>query len=159
MSAAQLHLALTHFPIAGEFFVVLFLLLALIFKKREFLFSGMIIAIFSAIFIIPLDLSGEGAEEIVEHKVGVSKSLIHDHEEAAEKSVVIVVTTGVIASAWFFALRIRKNWTNKIEKIVFVFSFISLFFIGYTAHLGGMIRHDELRSGSIQLNEVNGDDD
>ncbi len=150
LNSAQLHLALNHFPIAGMFFVFLLLSVAFILKKKEMIFSGMIIAILSGVFIFALDFTGDGAEEMVENKAGVTKSLIHEHEEAAEKALILVVLTSLLAVGWMVADKFKKAWCSKLDKSVLVFSFVSLIFIANAAHLGGMIRHDELRPGASQ---------
>ena len=124
-NAAQVHLALSHFPVAGMFFTVLFLLFGLLIKKRELIMSGMVIAIISGIAIIPMNVSGEGAEEIVEHKIGVTDDLIHEHEEMAEKAIVIFEITAAFALLWFLLKEKKKDWIKKIEITTFVFSVVS----------------------------------
>jgi hypothetical protein len=99
--------------------------------------------------MIPLYLSGEGAEEIVEHKVGVTKTLIHEHEESAEVSLVLVELTAALALSWIFAKRFKDQICHYLEKIVLVMSLLALVLVAQTAHLGGMIRHDEIRKDQL----------
>lgn len=61
------------------FFTAFLLLAGFITKRKEVILSGMLIAILSGVAIIPMNLSGEGAEELVEHKPGVTHELIHEH--------------------------------------------------------------------------------
>lgn len=159
MTAAQIHLALSHFPIAGIFLVIFFILLGFVIKKKELLFSAMILAILSGVAIIPMNLSGEGAEEIVEHKPGVTEELIHEHEESAEKSIVVIEMTAILAIVWLIADKFRKEWLKKLEIAIFLISIVSAFFIANTAHLGGMIRHDELRGVQVEKATINHDND
>jgi uncharacterized membrane protein len=150
IDSAQIHLALNHFPVAGMFFTAFLLAIGLIFKKRELILSGMLIAVISALAIIPMSLSGDGVEEIVEHKPGVTHELIHEHEEMGEKALIIFMVTGVLAISWFALRKSRPNWERKIEVVTFLLSIISALVIAQAAHLGGMIRHDELRSEKSQ---------
>lgn len=146
IDSAQVHLAANHFPVAGIFFTIFLLAAGFLSKNKGLVLSGMLIAVLSSVSIIPMNLSGEGVEEIVEHKPGVTRELIHDHEEMGEKALIAFIITGVLAISWF-ALRNKKpNWTRKIEVVTFIFSIISALIIAQTAHLGGMIRHEEIRS-------------
>lgn len=150
IDSAQIHLALNHFPIAGIFFTLLLLGIGLILKRKELILSGMMIAIISGIAIIPMDLSGEGVEEIVEHKPGVTRELIHEHEEMAEKALVVFLATTVLAVSWFALRKKHPKWAAKIEIVTFLISIVAALIIAQAAHLGGMIRHDEIRSEKPQ---------
>lgn len=150
IDSAQVHLALNHFPIAGIFFSIFLLGVGFIFKKKELILSGMMIAVLSGIAIIPLNLSGEGTEEIVEHKAGVTHELIHEHEEMAEKALIIFIVIAAMAISWFILRNKKPDWTKKIEIVTFLLSIIAALIIAQTAHLGGMIRHDEIRSDKPQ---------
>lgn len=150
IDSAQVHLALNHFPIAGMFFTIFLLAIGFISKKRELILSGMLVAVISSIAIIPMSLSGEGVEEIVEHKPGVTHELIHEHEEMGEKALIIFMATGLLAISWFALRKNKQHWAVKIEVITFFLSIISALIIAQAAHLGGMIRHDEIRSEKSQ---------
>lgn len=145
IDSAQVHLALNHFPIAGIFFTLFLIAGGLLFKKRELIFSGMLIAVISGIAIIPMDLSGEGVEEIVEHKAGVTRELIHEHEEMAEKALIAFFLTTLMAISWFVSSKKMAKFSGKIEVATLLLSIISAIVIAQTAHLGGMIRHEEIR--------------
>ncbi|MBC7427411.1 MAG: hypothetical protein H7336_02290 [Bacteriovorax sp.] len=145
MNAAQVHLMLNHFPIAGSFLVIFFFFLAFIFKNKQMILSGMIIAVLSGILTIGMDLSGDGTEEIVKNKAGVTHALIEAHEQAADKTLIVMILTSIAAGVWFYARAKRPQWCSKIEISVFVLGAISAGLIANTAHLGGMIRHDEIR--------------
>jgi uncharacterized membrane protein len=145
LSAVQVHLAINHFPIAGIFFTIFFLLMGLIFKKKMLISAAMFLAILSGIAIIPMILSGDGAEEIVEHKAGVTRELIHSHEELADTSVVIFELTAILAILWFIVSKKKETWMKKIEILTLLLAIVASIFIANTAHTGGMIRHEEIR--------------
>ena len=146
LSAAQVHLAVNHFPIAGMFFTFLFLIIGMGIKSKNLIFTSMLFAIISGVAIIPMNLSGEGAEEIVEHKSGVTEELIHNHEEAAEKALIVFELTACVAIAWFIARVKKVIWMKKLEILTVCLAAISCFLIANTAHTGGQIRHEEVRS-------------
>lgn len=146
IDSAQIHLAFNHFPIAGMFFTIFLLAFGVFCKKRELVLSGMLIAIISGVAILPMTLSGEGVEEIVEHKPGVTHELIHEHEEMGEKALIVFLITAVVAISWFVISKKKPNWAGKIEVTTLGLAIISALIIAQTAHLGGMIRHEEIRS-------------
>ncbi|MEO0332049.1 MAG: hypothetical protein AAF223_10235, partial [Bacteroidota bacterium] len=66
MNDAQIHLALNHFPIIGTLFGTVLLGIGVFGKNKSLLNTGLIILILMTLITIPVYLSGEGAEEIVE---------------------------------------------------------------------------------------------
>jgi hypothetical protein len=93
-------------------------------------------------------LTGEPAEEVVEDLPGVTESLIHDHEEAAEASLVLMALAGVVGAAGLFMGRTgRENAEGKIQVAALAITLLAAGALGRTAHLGGLIRHSELRDG------------
>ena len=84
MNEAHLHITLNHFPIIGSIIGVTILMAGLFFKSRDTLRTGLVILIVGAVVAIPTYLTGEAAEETVEHMSGISHDLIHEHEEKAE---------------------------------------------------------------------------
>ncbi len=83
MNDAHLHLLFNHYPIIGTLFGVLFLGYGLFAKNKSILHAGLLLLFLMALLAIPTQLTGEGAEEIVE-ELGVDHDVIHAHEEAAE---------------------------------------------------------------------------
>ena len=145
MNQAQIHLALNHFPIAGAFLAIIFLIWGLIGKKDDIKLMAAALILISSVAVLPVYFSGEGAEEIVEHKPFVTKELIHPHEEAAETALVVYALSALLTVAWI----VMKKKNIGPEKAVY-FSLIGMMAItsvlmAKTAHLGGQIRHDELR--------------
>lgn len=153
MNPAQIHLALDHFPIAGGFLALFFLVWGLISKKDDIKLAASALIIISAVAAIPLFFSGEGAEEIVEHKPLVTKALIHEHEEAAEAAMGFLQLTAVLAVAWV----VMKKKNIGPEKAVYA-SLIGLIAItsilmARAAHFGGQIRHEEIRNNAVLIAE------
>ncbi|MFC7671286.1 hypothetical protein ACFQT0_30695 [Hymenobacter humi] len=85
MNQAHWHLLLNHAPILGSLFGLVLLLLAVALRLQPVLLrTGLVTLIVAALLTIPTQLTGDGAEEVVEDQPGVSEPLIHEHEEAAE---------------------------------------------------------------------------
>jgi hypothetical protein len=102
----------------------------------------------AALFTIPVYLTGEGTEETVEKLPGVSGGLIESHEEMAKIGLIIIIITGVAA---LITLSIKKKPSLlKPSLILCAFlTFISFGIMAQTAHLGGQIRHTEIRNGAV----------
>lgn len=154
MNAAQIHLALNHLPIGLVVVGAPLLLAAILRKSKELKAAASIILMFSALTAIPVFLSGEPAEEIVEHRAGVSERVIHEHEEAAELSLIIIEVLGaLVLFVWLFE-RFRAPVPPAVWFGILGLTLITLGLFIRTAHLGGLIRHDEIRSDIAQTVEA-----
>jgi uncharacterized membrane protein len=154
MNAAQVHLALTHMPVILSLTGLIILLIALFTKKQILINTALIILIAAGLFSIPVFLSGEGAEEIVEEMSGVSGSIIEKHEDIAKYSFFAALGTGLVAI--FALIRLNARLSRIFTLLVVGGSLITSGLMTYTAHLGGQIRHPEITSGQASaVNEQN----
>lgn len=103
--------------------------------------------IVAALFTVPVYLTGEGTEKMIEKLPGVSENMIHEHEEMAEIGLIIIIITGIAALG---ALIIKRKTSLLKPALVLcaIFSFASFGVMAQTAHLGGQIRHIEIRNGA-----------
>jgi len=145
MNAAQVHLAFNHFPVAGPILAFGVLLWGFFSKKDQIKMVGMALLIVSALGAVVVAQSGDGAEEIVEHKALVTKDLIHNHEEAADRAAVAIELTAALALAWLVMSGLKKNHLEKIYALVLIANLVSIALVSNAAHKGGQIRHDEIR--------------
>ncbi len=149
MNPAQLHLALNHFPIAGICFGLLFLIWGVFKSSNTARQAGLVLFILSALLVAPLFLTGEGAEEIVEGKPLVTEDVIHEHEEAGELALILTIASGVLAFGALVLHRRQHKLAQPALILTLVSGIASAVTLGRTAHFGGMIRHDEIRSGVV----------
>lgn len=148
MNSAQIHLALTHVPVILSLVGLVLLIIALIKKNNSLVKTSYYIFLFAGLSVIPVYLSGEGSEELVERLPGVSEPIIERHEEVAKLAMISIVLAGLAALSGLFLL--RRNPATKVFKVVVLLLAISSGgLLAQTAHLGGQIRHTEIRSGSI----------
>ena len=148
MNSAHLHLLLNHVPVLGAFGVLA--LLAIAFVRRDsplarlaLGFAAMLAAASVAVF-----LTGEPAEEIVERLPGIAETAIEPHEEAALIATIAFGVFGAAALVTLIGFRRRElpRWvTGTALSGMLVVSGL----MGYTANLGGMIRHTEIGSGPM----------
>jgi Ca2+/Na+ antiporter len=165
MNWAHIHLILNHIPLIGIGFVILLFLVALFRRSNEMINVALIFVIIVALWAIPAYLTGEPAEEVVEHQPGISENLIHEHEEAAEIAFIFVEVVGGIA---LIAL-IARRYARKVGHLLTIITLLGLIvgggLVAWVANLGGKINHPEIRSdtvsigaSSFRLDEEDGDD-
>ena len=88
MNAAHLHLLLNHLPVIGIPIIGVFLLLALAGKQQALVRIALGFTVVLALLTVPVYLSGEPAEEIVEDLPGVPHAVLEEHEEIANVTFV-----------------------------------------------------------------------
>lgn len=143
MNGAQVHLLVNHLPVLGMAFAALLLAAGLLLRKDEVAKAGVWALLLAAASSLPAYFSGEGAEEVVEHLPGVLESLIHDHEEAAEKALAAALAMGAAAAVVLARFRAR-GFSRNAAAAALVLSLPALGLMAWTAHLGGLVRHPEL---------------
>src|ERR1051326_6858902 len=83
MDTVHLHLLLNHVPIVGTFIGLMICITSFFIKDQWIRRIGLSVFVFAAACAIPVYLTGESAEEAIEHLPGVNESLINKHEDAA----------------------------------------------------------------------------
>lgn len=144
MNGAHWHLMLNHLPVLGTGLGV-FLLAGAWFRKSDDLKKLALRAmLFIACAAIPAYLTGEPAEKVLRFWPGVSWSSLEKHEEAAATAFASLELLGGIALVGLALFRGQKSVPDW-----FLFGFLGLTLVvaalmGWTANLGGKIRHPEL---------------
>lgn len=147
MRPEQIHLALTHVPVIVSLTGLGILIAALIRNNKTLLQTSAWLFIAGALGVLPVYFSGEGAEEAVEHLPGVAESIIEHHEEMAQFSAVSMGISGLLALA--LLIRFMGNPLQPALRWLLLLSGIgTVALMIETAHLGGQIRHTEIRNGA-----------
>jgi uncharacterized membrane protein len=169
MNSAQMHLALTHVPVILSITGLLMLIVSFIIRNTTLTKTSYFIIMIAGIAAIPVYLTGEETEEAIENLPGVSENIISRHEEVAKWAMISVVAAGVAALFAFFSFKWMA--VAKVSKVlVLILSLTTGGLMAQTAHLGGQIRHSEIRNGGTVQNgnenaatqdtgEKNSDDD
>lgn len=146
LSAAQIHLALNHLPVVAVLLAAAALVLGAITRRANLRNAGCVLLVVASVAALPAYLSGEGAEESVEHRPGVAKSLIERHESAAAQALGVTLAAGLLAAAALLAVRLRREQAIRVLfALTVVGALASTAAMGRAAHVGGQIRHDEIR--------------
>lgn len=138
-NAIHLHLILNHAPLFGELFAVSMLVVAGVLRSRTLLRTALAVVILTALGSIPVLLTGRAAGDAIGKVEGIDQDAIGPHEDAAERFLVAAEAAGLAA---LVALARPRRATIGIVSVL---TLISLGLAGWTANLGGLIHHNELR--------------
>jgi hypothetical protein len=148
MNPAHLHLLLTHLPVLGAIFAVPLLATALLTRCTAVRRMALGAVVVVALLGLPTYFTGEAAEDAVEGLPGVSEALVERHEEAAARALAALEVAGAVALLGLaLTLRARQvpAWILLATLLV---TAVGAGLLGWTANLGGQIRHIEIRAGA-----------
>jgi|SRR6476661_486669 len=148
MNQAHIHLLFNHAPILASLFGAVLLLIAVLRNNAVLLRTGLITLLTAALLAIPTQLTGEGAEEIVEDRPGVTHHLIHEHEEAAEVAFIVIEVTGALALLSLLMLGRQHSRASLLSRLTLAGALVSFGLLARAGNLGGQIMHPEARSGA-----------
>jgi hypothetical protein len=143
MSSIHLHLMLNHVPVIGMVFALLILGVAAWRRNDGMSRLGLAVMVGLAAVTAVVFVTGEPAEEAVEQIAGVSEAMIHPHEEAAEASLIATAIAGTLALIALGAFR-RRAVPRWVTGAAFTAALAVSTMLGWTANLGGQIRHTEI---------------
>jgi uncharacterized membrane protein len=145
MNTAHWHLVLNHIPILGVWFILAWMVAALILGNSTMLRSSWVAFVVLAALTIPTYLTGEPSEEIIEHQANVSHKAIGRHENAAKIGLIGGEALGVLSLAALLLTRRRENLTRPLTIATVVLALICGVWMGYVGNLGGQVSHPEVR--------------
>lgn len=151
MDLAHLHLMMNHVPVMGVVFGFSVALIGGIARSKVAVRVGLIMLVAAGLIAVPVYLTGESAEELVEHLPGVSEGIIDEHQSAATLSLVFACSSGALALLTMLFSRL----TPRVPGILFIATMLVTLVGGAsiirTANLGGQIRHTEIRTGNSAI--------
>ena len=129
------------------------LIIALLTKNTSLTKTSYSIILIAGVAALPVFFTGEGAEEAVENVPGVSEAIMERHEEVAKLAIFSIVAAGVAALTALFSSR-WLQFARMLKFIVLLLALTSGGLMAQTAHLGGQIRHSEIRNGAVAENGI-----
>lgn len=157
MSLVHFHLLLSHVPVVGIMFALVIFAGALLFRESISIKFALSVSVALAVVAVAVYFTGGAAEEAVENLAGVTESAIEQHEEAAEVTTVAMGLLGALSMGAL--LLFRKNPVPRWVAVSGLAGTVALSaLMGWTANLGGQIRHTEIRSGNLQQGDHEPDD-
>jgi uncharacterized membrane protein len=155
MNPTYIHLLLNHVPILGSVFGALLLLYGIIGKSKSVINAALLTFIVTALFAIPVFLTGEPAEESVENITGINKAAIEEHEESAELALWVMEALGILSLITLIVGRKENSLGNKLTIATLLLSLFTFALMARTGKEGGKIRHTEL-TNTAQTTGVSG---
>jgi hypothetical protein len=150
MDWIQVHLLLNHVPVIGTWLGTGVLAWGLVVRKEEVRRLALGLLAIVALAAAPAFLSGSEAEDRAEELPGVSSAQVSEHESSADFALGGCVILGLVAIAALIVSRRRPavplGWLAAVLCLALVCSAI----LARTAHLGGAIRHPEIRGGPTE---------
>ncbi len=160
MNSVQMHLALTHVPVILSFVGLTMLVVAFFIKNTPLTKTSYILLLVAGVAALPVFFSGEGTEDAIETLPGISDAIIERHEEVAKLAMISIAAAGLLALAGLFTFRWQIA-ARVFRTVVLLLAIVSGGLMAQTAHLGGQIRHTEIRNGvALQnANETGGENE
>src|SRR5258708_7514234 len=144
MNWAHVHLMLTHIPVIGVGAILAFLLVGVIGGSREIEWASLQLFVALALVSVVVYLSGSPANHQVRDLPGFSRSVIHRHSTAADFAFWSLEILGVLSLGALYRFRVTAAVPPKTITAMLVIGFVVMFLMGWTANLGGKIRHPEI---------------
>jgi hypothetical protein len=135
----------------GAVFGVLLLAIAVARKSSELGKVAFGFLAFLGVASVIVFLTGEPAEEIVEKLPGFSEAITELHEDVALVATVAMGAVGALALLVLGIVR-RRELPRWLAATALVATVAVAGLMGYTANLGGQVRHTEIRAGAAAGN-------
>jgi hypothetical protein len=150
MDWVQAHLLVNHVPVIGTWIGAGVLAWGLVARKEQVRRVALGLLAIVALSAALAFFSGSEAEDRAEALPGVSSADVSEHESAADFALAGCMVLGAVAIAALLVSRKRQaiptGWLAAVLGLALVCSAI----LARTAHLGGAIRHPEIRGGPAQ---------
>lgn len=147
LNPAHVHLLLNHFPMIVLLVGIAQLAWAVWRNDVVLQRASLWIFVASALVTIPTYMTGDGAEHVVGRMPGVTRALIHAHEEPALYSLIGILGLGLLSAFILWRRRDAHDGTGADTQGALVLAIVVFVLVGYTAAKGGQIVHQEVRPG------------
>ena len=147
MSVTHLHLLLNHVPVVGVLGLAVLFALAAWRRRAELAKVALGLTVALAGVAVAVYFTGEPAEELVEHLPGFDEGLVEHHEEVAAVATAAFAALGALAAGALLRYR-RRVMPNGLATLGLVGTLLTSALVGWTANLGGQIRHTEIRAAA-----------
>ena len=149
MNGAQLHLLINHLPVFGLAFGFLIQLASLIWNEEQLKRTALALYLVTALGTIPAYLTGDPAEHIVRDMSDVDRNQIETHSDWATASLIAIEALGVAALAGLYLARKSGAVSPLAVNGCLAIAILGFGLVAWTAHLGGLIHHPEIRPGFV----------
>ena len=154
MSLVHLHLLLNHLPVIGVPLIAGLLLYGMLRQQRDVQRAALAGFLLLAILTVPAYLTGEPAEEAIEHAPGVATALIDRHETLATVALGLTALLGLWSALGLFFSRRDRPVSRLVLSGGVLLAALTVGALIPTGYYGGQIRHEESRSATAPVQGV-----
>lgn len=151
MTATELHLAIVHLPVVGCWFVAVLLAVA-IWRRSELLFltaAGLLLLCTAG--AVTAYYSGPPAYEQVKSRLVAGEEAVEQHAVLGRAAFVGMVLLAVLALQAVLRTAAGEDAARWLRWALLVGTLLLCWLLAWTAHLGGAVRHDELRDRPLPI--------
>lgn len=159
MQPAHYHLLFNHLPIIIPFVGLFVMALSFVFRSDTIVRTAYAILILGAIGTLPAFFTGETAEDAIRRLPGISKSLIHEHEEIAETFAILCYVLGGLSLFGLWANWKKMTFAGPIRLATMALCLVVLFMSYRTGYSGGEIRHPEISANAAAAPAGDGEEE
>jgi uncharacterized membrane protein len=153
MNQTHLHLLITHLPIFGLILGGIVLSYGLSAKSNDTKIASYLLFMISSIGAGIAYLTGEAAEETVEHIQGIVESNIKTHEEFALFAISSMIILVVVSILGVYLTYRKSLYTRTTAFTILTISLVCFGLVARTGYLGGQIRHTEIANNPNNSSE------
>lgn len=147
MNSAHFHIAASHIPIVAVPLMVLLLFAGMKLKKKDLQWAALLGLVLIAIATIPIFLSGEEAEELVEHLPNISEELVENHESSGKIAFILVLITGAFSVVTLLFTKVWISCAPYLMSATLIAGIASSGVLVWAGNQGGKIEHVDIIDG------------
>lgn len=145
VTAAHIHLILSHTPVAAIVFGFGLLAYGVWHGSRDIQKAALVLFVAAAVLAVPSYLTGEPGARVVKGLPGFSDQILEQHQAAAGVTLAGCLALGVVALAALILFR-NKTVAHWFGVVLLAGALLAGGLMAWTANLGGQIRHSEIRA-------------
>ena len=149
MTSAYFHIVASHIPIVAVPLMLLLLFAGIKLKKNDLQEAALIGLVLIALTTIPIFLSGEEAEELVEHLPNISEELVERHESSGKVAFILVLVSGALSTVTLLFRQFRLAWAPYLISSTLITGVASTGVLFWTGYQGGKIEHLDVIDGEL----------
>lgn len=150
MNDAHLHLVVNHFPIVGVVLGFGTLLTGLILKNNTVKNVSYGLFIVTALLAFASVSTGGDAVGMVKNMPDVTKPIIQEHAELAEKFAFVLYFLALVAIVGLYSNIKNVSMAKWISFVALIVAGIAVYISKDVGNTGGEVRHTEIRSDSAK---------
>jgi len=150
MNSVHLHLLVTHLPIVGLGFVILFNLVAIIRKSEELQKLTLWCYLLLGVFALLAYLTGDDAGKMMETYPGITKDIVEPHENMALFFFIGLMVTTALSAIGLYMTKTKESLLKRFCLYLLIAALLVSIFAVMTGVTGGAIRHTEIKQGEYK---------